>query len=154
MARMLLLTIHGVDVIGEMSCSCCCCCSRCCTTLHQQVTVGASLTGTGHQVVVLCGVGPRWRRGETKQGTVLQVFMGHWSRKKEMRENRLTFSSWNRHQSNKASVSSCPIKQYFRINQSGDKFYQNFHNNHVKWCETHFDKSEGQSKIHFDFIFL
>lgn len=45
--------------------------------LHQQVTVGAPLAGTGHQVVVLGGVGSwRWRR-EAEQGAVLQVLVGH-----------------------------------------------------------------------------
>lgn len=72
-----ILTIYRADVIWQMSCSRRSCCSCRCAALHQQVTVRASLAG--HEVVVLGRVGPWRRRGETEEGTLLQVFMGHYS---------------------------------------------------------------------------
>lgn len=72
-----LLTVHGADVIWQMSCGRRSCCGRrrCRSALHQQVAVGAPLAG--HQVVVLARVGSRWGRGQAEEASLLQVFVGH-----------------------------------------------------------------------------
>lgn len=73
-----ILTIYRADVIWQMSRSRRGSRSRRCAALHQQVTVWASLAG--HKVVVLSRVGPRRRRGEAEEGTLLQVFVGHYGK--------------------------------------------------------------------------
>lgn len=71
-----ILTVYWADVIWQMSRSRRGSRSR--AALHQQVTVRASLAG--HKVVVLSRVGPWRRRGEAEEGTLLQVFVGHYSK--------------------------------------------------------------------------
>lgn len=56
-------------------------CAGCSPALHQEVPIGVRVAGhQRHLVVVVSGVGSRWRWGQPEETSLLQVFVSHcWS---------------------------------------------------------------------------
>lgn len=71
-----LLTIDGAEVIVEVGCA-----GRS-SALHQDVPIGVWVAGhQRHLVVVVSGVGSRWRWGQPEETSLLQVLVSHcWNR--------------------------------------------------------------------------